>query len=87
MARGGTLPPRDTGGAPLPALERLKALERAPPRTPWRSYTRGRAPARETGSESSVAWTLALIRGRASARGNIQLKVTSLFGILSAHEV
>ena len=65
MARGGTLPPLDTGGAPLPALERLKALERAPPRTPWRSYTRGRAP----------------------ARGNIQLKVTSLFGILSAHEV
>ena len=64
MARGGTLPPLDTGGAPLPALERLKALERAPPRAP-----------------------LALARERAPARGNIQLKVTSLFGILSAHEV
>ena len=65
MARGGTLPPLDTGGAPLPALERLKALDRPhhPPHP------------------------LALIRGRAPARGNIQLKVTSLFGILSAHEV
>ena len=82
FAGGVSVRPLPPAGAPGPRRARRRVIptrgKAAAPYYREAHMARGRAPPRTP---------LAPIRGRAPARGNIQLKVTSLFGILSAHEV